>query len=274
MDDAISETAAATISKVSVKLPQFWKDSPELWFITAESNFDLAGIVQDSTKYNHVISKLDPEVLREVRDIVSAPPDRNKYSTVKNALISRLCETETHKLRRLLTDIQLGDRKPSQLLRDMRELAKNNITDDALKSLWLQRLPSQVQVILSISKDGLSDLANMADSIIETLQPTSASVYAVQAARQPSTEKSSDIVALQQEVKELKQLVEKLAVSQITFNSRSRSRSRSSRFGSSRSRSNSSQKNGICWYHNQYGAKAQKCSPPCTYAKGNEENHH
>lgn len=45
----------------------------------------------------------------------------------------------------------------------MEDLAGNGLSEDGLKSLWLQRLPSNGQVVLSASKDGLADLAVMAE---------------------------------------------------------------------------------------------------------------
>ncbi|KAF8789751.1 hypothetical protein HNY73_007668 [Argiope bruennichi] len=71
-------------------------------------------------------------------------------------------------MRRLLSELHLGADKPSQLLRKMRELGGGTgIKEDFLKTLWLQRLPSEMQVILSISSEPLDNLANMADKIAE-----------------------------------------------------------------------------------------------------------
>ncbi|KMQ82107.1 retrovirus-like pol polyprotein [Lasius niger] len=61
--------------------------------------------------------------------------------------------------------MQLGDRKPSRLLLEMRSKASSQIGDDILKSLFLQRLPTTVQQILAISDD-LDKLAKMADGIM------------------------------------------------------------------------------------------------------------
>lgn len=61
----------------------------------------------------------------------------------------------------------------------MRKSAKNNITDDALKFLWLQRLPRQVNQQRGFIRPCLK----------KTLQPITVLVYVPQAIRQPSTEK-------------------------------------------------------------------------------------
>ncbi|GFY66758.1 uncharacterized protein TNIN_155281 [Trichonephila inaurata madagascariensis] len=62
--------------------------------------------------------------------------------------------------------MELGDRRPSDLLRQMKSLAGSSISDELIKSLWPQRLPQQLQAILSISKDSLNNIAEMADTII------------------------------------------------------------------------------------------------------------
>ncbi|KAF8777365.1 hypothetical protein HNY73_014234 [Argiope bruennichi] len=122
-----------------------------LWFIQVESNFALAKITNDLTKYNHLIASIDPETL------------------------------SAEQIRRLLSEPHLGANKPSQLLRKMRELDDSTgIKDDFLKTLWLPRLQSEMQAILSISSESLDNLANMADKIAKVrISSTDNSVFAV-----------------------------------------------------------------------------------------------
>ncbi|GBM27056.1 hypothetical protein AVEN_256973-2 [Araneus ventricosus] len=49
----------------------------------------------------------------------------------------------------------------------MRNSAAGNIVDDVLKSIWMQRLPTSIQQILSVSKDSLDGLAQIADKVNE-----------------------------------------------------------------------------------------------------------
>ncbi|GBM83786.1 hypothetical protein AVEN_42470-1 [Araneus ventricosus] len=62
--------------------------------------------------------------------------------------------------------MQLGDRKPSRLLLKIKSKAENKISEELLKSLFLQRLPTHMQQILAISNDKLDRLAEMADGIM------------------------------------------------------------------------------------------------------------
>ena len=55
------------VSAVSVKLPPFWLADPAIWFLQVEAQFTLKGIVQQRTKFDHVIAVLAPEVATEGR---------------------------------------------------------------------------------------------------------------------------------------------------------------------------------------------------------------
>ncbi|KAF8791457.1 hypothetical protein HNY73_006316 [Argiope bruennichi] len=114
-------------------------------------------------------------------DILLTPPDTNKYDALKTRLIAEFSASENEQIRRLLSELHLGADKPSQLLRKMRELGGcTGIKDDFLKTLWLQRLPSEIQAILSISSEPLDNLANMADKIAEVrISSSDSSAFAV-----------------------------------------------------------------------------------------------
>ncbi|KAF8791910.1 hypothetical protein HNY73_003576 [Argiope bruennichi] len=62
--------------------------------------------------------------------------------------------------------MQFEDRKPSRLLVEMRNKAGKKISQEVLKSLFLQRLPTHVQQILAIANDKLERLAEMVDGIM------------------------------------------------------------------------------------------------------------
>ncbi|GFX63230.1 uncharacterized protein TNCV_3895551 [Trichonephila clavipes] len=96
------------------------------------------------------------------------PPATNKYNALKERLIIEFSDSENKQIRKLLSELQLGDDKPSHLLRKMRVLASGaSLNDNFLKTLWLQRLPSEMQSILSVSSETLENLAKLADKIAE-----------------------------------------------------------------------------------------------------------
>ncbi|GFS49986.1 hypothetical protein NPIL_317151 [Nephila pilipes] len=78
------------INRVAVKPPISWRNEPKLWFLQLEAQFANSGILQDATKYNIADAILDEKVLDIVVDILSNPPENEKYDMLKKALLSRL----------------------------------------------------------------------------------------------------------------------------------------------------------------------------------------
>ncbi|GFU31437.1 transposon Ty3-G Gag-Pol polyprotein [Nephila pilipes] len=155
------------VSRVAAKLPSLGKQNIKLWFLLAEANFELYGITNDVTKYNNVIAAIDSEILSVVSDLLFDPPHADRYTTLKNRLIQEFSDSENQQIRKLLSELQLGDDKPSHLLRKMKELAGTALNDDFFRNLWFQRLPSEIQTILSVSSEKLENLAKLADKIAE-----------------------------------------------------------------------------------------------------------
>ncbi|GFX07176.1 DDE_3 domain-containing protein [Trichonephila clavipes] len=50
-----------------------------------------------------------------------------------------------------LSDFELGDMLPSQLLRKMRTLAGTDVSEKALRTLWLDKMPDSVKCIVMVS---------------------------------------------------------------------------------------------------------------------------
>ncbi|CAI6376867.1 unnamed protein product [Macrosiphum euphorbiae] len=72
--------AFATVNRVTVKVPPFWKIDPAIWSAQVEAQFHLGGITNDLTKYNHIVGAVDTEILSQVSDIIQKPPDTDRYN--------------------------------------------------------------------------------------------------------------------------------------------------------------------------------------------------
>ncbi|XP_055928667.1 uncharacterized protein LOC129959801 [Argiope bruennichi] len=148
--------------------------------------------------------------------------------------------------------MQLGDRKPSDLLVEMRNKAGNKISEEVLKSLFLQRLSSHMQQILAITNDKLEWLAEMADGIMAAATDT-ISIQAV----------SSEEASMQATLMEISS-----RLSRLEARSRSRSRESGRRF---RQRETNREEGNLshCWYHQRFMRITQQCRPPCSFSAEN-----
>lgn len=158
------------VSRIGIKPPVFCKEQPDLYFIQMESQFAVAGITVDQTKYHHVISSLEAKYLLHIGDIIRNPPAESKYAAVKKALIDEFQDSDQKKVRKLIKEIELGDQKPSQLLKRMKELASGKIDDTVLKQLWIERLPESIRVVITIVDGDTAQMALQADKMVEVQQ--------------------------------------------------------------------------------------------------------
>lgn len=255
------------VHRVSVKPAPFIKSAPELYFMQMEAQFILSGITLDATKFNHILGSLDPQFLQPVIDVIKNPPATNKYDALKTRILREFTESDQHKLRILLKETELGDNKPSQLLRKMRELSNNALSDDALKTLWIERLPEQIRPVISTADGDLNKIAEMANKILEIT--TYRHVSEVQFSPAPThshSESFPQIAALTKQIDELTKKFDKFS------NNRGRSQSRGRSNDRSRSSSKSKNNSPYCFYHFKFGAMAQKCTEPCKFKASTNES--
>lgn len=263
-----NESLVSTVSKPQV--PNFFKDRPELWFILMEAEFNTSKIRNDETKYYSVIRALDPETLQQITDILYNPPVLDKYKHLKETLIRRTSESRSKQIHRLLREMDLGEKKPTQLLREMRELAGDSMSDDMLHQLWLDRMPNQIKPLLVASANlTLNALAEVADRVTETIRCSY--VMATSTHGQRETTSSSMSSHLEERLDKLQQMmfecmkeIKEIKIKHNYRPSRPKSRSRSQSY----QRSDKSS----CYYHHHFGDKANKCVPPCSFKPREQGN--
>ncbi|GFR68169.1 Gag pol protein [Elysia marginata] len=146
-EPVIGTAACGHINSVSIKLPEFWTTSPEVWFARVEAQFGTKNITQDQTRYDYVVSALDVKTAEEVQDVLVTPPDADKYATLKKALIKAFGESQAQRDSELLNLNGLGDRKPTALLCKINAL--NDDPQTLKRALFLSNLPADVRSILA-----------------------------------------------------------------------------------------------------------------------------
>lgn len=252
-------TDSEDICRVAFKAPKFWEADAELWFAQVEAQFVVSGITTDQTKFNAVIAALEPRILKCVRDIIIKPPSEDAYGELKSRVLAYFEQSESSRLKLLLNDLVLGDQRPSQLLCEMESLNDDKMNSSAIRTLWLQRLPHNVQQILGVCSGDDTDnkkLAKIADKIFET----SSNVIAASDVRIDN----SSFEALRSEIADLKLKVEEISREPMVHNARKRSRS----FQKNGVRAKSPAKTKLyCWYHFKFKNDARKCIPPCKWSE-------
>ena len=251
-----------TVSAVSIKLPPFWPNDPEVWFAQVEAQFATRGVIAQKTHFDYVVSSLNPEFAMEVRDLILNPPTETPYDSLKTELVKRTTTSEQRKLQQLISGEELVDQKPTQLLRRMQQLLGDRLSASAdaasiFHELFLQRLPANVRMVLA-STDSTMDihkLADMADKVIEVSAPSVSAIT--------SSAHSSDVKELREKVARLTDLVASLTTS--PYHSQRRSTLRPRRSQSPAPTSASPAQDSLCWNHRRFGDKAKNCQDPCSW---------
>lgn len=255
------------ISRISVKVPPFWPEHPEIWFAQIESQFSVHGIKSDHTKFNTIIGNMESKILSQVSDAVLNPPDFEKYSYLKNAIIDRFSESAQRKMQKMLSGIDLGDKKPSFLYNELKQLGGVKVSEEVLKTVWLQQMPPQVKAILATIEGDLKHLASVADAIVDTGAFACINQISSKSTTESHNSASSSNGDLQLQIAELSRRLDNMQ--QDHRNSRSAARSSTSRRAHTPSRSSSKHRQ-MCWYHRKFGVKASKCITPCNFQQSSK----
>lgn len=276
MDDPeFQYSSPGSVDRVAVRLLPFWPEDPEVWFSQVEAQFEQTGIRTDGTMFNTVVSQLDHRFAKVLRDVVVKPPATGKYARLKAELIKRLSSTVDERIEQLLNREEMGDRKPSQFLRDLRTLAEDRVDDNFLKKLWASRLPAHVRAIIAAqTKLTLDETADIADKVCEVMITCTPQVAS---AGNVATSTNFDAMLEKLEDRILARIQNGVAqqIAQLTYNQtrgRPPAPGNIGRFQNNKNRSrsrSSSRVPGVCWYYNVFGEKAQKCTPPCCFKAGN-----
>jgi len=120
------------LTTISMKLPTFWTDSPEVWFIQAEAS---------QTKFRNCVAALPQDVACRLLDLVRAPPV-DSYE----ALQRRLIQSDFQPYQALQSLPLLSDQRPSELMDKMLILLpKEEKPGFFFRGLFMDRLPADIR---------------------------------------------------------------------------------------------------------------------------------
>ena len=264
----------------TLKLQQFWLDKPHNWFSVTELQFEMMGIKADKEKFLHVLSALSPSASDTISDILAVPPTQDRYLTLKTTLLNRLTPSDESKLEAILSGQDLGDRRPSEALRHIKQLAGDNLPAKTIKSLWVRKMPEIIRIALVAQPESrqLDELAITADKLHEAMKITpTVAAFARQSRPQHRSHSSpghtlpniSSSATVEDRLARIEARLNGLC---NTYRNRSRSRGQRSPSGSgfrrrsgTRGSSNNNRRPGFCWYHRTHGSAARRCDKPCNF---------
>jgi len=269
------------------KLPPFSASDPVFWIHRLDNYFACCGITDQVFKYRVTASEIPETVASELRDLLISKPAKDAYDKLRDAIITRLAESRTQRVRRLLGGEALGDRKPSQFLRHLQHLLGDELgssEQDFLRELFLQRMPESIRLILSASGASvrLADLADMADRMLEcSFPPVHVASKRHESAGDSafSSDTHTNINFLLESVRRLEEQVSSLAkefhqlkvspsagmTMQADRPSRPSDRLSTSRYARRSPSRPRTIINGLCYYHERFGDKAHTCYAGCKH---------
>ncbi|KAL7305206.1 hypothetical protein TKK_0002592 [Trichogramma kaykai] len=250
-----------------IKVPDFFTYDPTLWFKLLESEFSLLSITDDNLKFCSVITNAGANICKSSSAFLKSIPDAEleKYSKLKQHLISKYSQTVHQKMNQLLTGVSLEGKKPSDLYNEMSSLAQGHVPVETVLLLWYRHLPTELVMVLdeAVTSANAPQAIAKADRLFEHMKhKLTPQVCAVAS---PNSSQAVDDAL----VNKISEIVISAVSSKLELNStRGRSRERQEKSQSPRSSSKPrfGENKDLCWYHHKYKEKARDCStPPCAW---------
>ena len=274
-----------------LKFMSFAKNDCEGWFAAFERMLHTRRITDDAEMYDALIAHLNYDVLTTLFGFIQDIPDVNQYASLKNKLMSKYALSAESKLEKLFQDTSLANKRPSEVMNEMRRHAGNDIQRDMLMRIWRKRLPGQIRVaIANVGNDQAVEFADNAFDAARDIEESCSRKTDDTASKQMS----QDIARLRQDIARLTAQVSSQKSSRnyapetpYAPSSKSNNAKRASGSevhtrvdaGSPRveSRDGNTEKtargekrdetrlnNGLCRAHFNFGNKARSCIPQCS----------
>jgi len=124
-----------------VRLPGFWHNSPTQWFTHADAMFVNKRICSYLSHVNHVLEALDEDGVRTIADLLGADAT---YESIRQRLVAEYSVPHATHFQRMIQPGGMGNRTPSRLLRDMREIYPDVMMDTSNRTLPYASTPTHL----------------------------------------------------------------------------------------------------------------------------------
>lgn len=250
-----------------IPLPALIEGAVDAYFLSMEFWFAASGITNDTRKFNTVLAQVPPTKLLELNAIIAAAPPNEKYAYIKAALTTHFADSQTRRLNRVLSEMPLGDLRPSQLYHNMARVAGTALGESALIDLWASRLPQITQAAVVAATGAVAERLATADRVHESIGLRQNQVANIVPAAVTMPEFERLIQHIEEKFRRLRDEFPRERQSRENSRNRNRSRTNSNQRGESQNNSDS-----LCWYHAVFGREAQKCREPCNWSRSTPTN--
>ena len=233
-----------------VRIPDFWVNNPNIWFLTIEATFEACRVNSSRARYNHAMPKLPEEVAVSISDLLENSVNlADPYEQLKARIIAAYGVSKYQRANDLLDMPALGDTKPSILMAKM--LAIRPPDNVLFEACFLRRLPVTMREHLGARDlDTPVALAKAADILWEARGGAKGNLVAAVRHRSASPSPSRS----------------RTANAGATPKPKGKGKGKSHGSGPKPPNFAGS---GMCFYHENFGHKANNCNAPCSYVKGN-----
>jgi hypothetical protein len=136
-----------------------------------EAGFAASKITDQTTMVSKTQLAVTPAIADEVMDLFLNLPSAAPFDELKLRLLARFTPAPEAKFRQLLAGFDSSDRAPSALYRQMKGLNSNFLTDEALFTLWKNKLHVSIQQHLTAHHSTpLEETLQIADALHTLLQ--------------------------------------------------------------------------------------------------------
>ena len=153
----------------SVKLPPFNPESPELFFLLSEATLKTAGITNPEQIFLYILIELPSKVQLNCKHLI-AEQSSDKLQKLRNIVDHLYNRSPEKRLKKLLNTTSLGDMRPSEYLRYIRELQGEDVDSNSalIRTFFIQSLPKNIAPLVTLMSESsdLDTIAKAADKCV------------------------------------------------------------------------------------------------------------
>jgi hypothetical protein len=185
-----SDPEVAEASSLSIKLPPFVPDDPEMWFARVEATFRRRKISKPWDKFDYCLAAMSQDQLQSVRHVIVSPSEDDPYAELKAALIKRHSPDPVEKLVEFFDSSSIAiDGNPKLVADRIKALSVDATARDI--AMFISKMPLSIRGYLLRERDTFVDVdcaAIAAEQLLRGQTPAFSNISAVKAtsSSQPS----------------------------------------------------------------------------------------